>query len=130
MMTREEYMLRKHEIDEQMKQTRIAQHADTATVNEDYDLRLRDLSGAYRRQRQALYEERNAKQLEIEERYKDKRRALWNEDCELVRQWRQQLQVENTLPAGENGNRSVGTQGGLSNEHGGQGSLQQEGGAL
>ena len=51
MMTREEYMLQKQEIDELMKQTRIAEKKETAAVNEDYDLRLRDLSDAYRRQR-------------------------------------------------------------------------------
>lgn len=91
MMTREEYMLQKQEIDELMKQTRTAEKRETAAVNEDYDLRLRDLSDAYRRQRQALFEERDAKRLQIEGRYKDERRALWVKDCELVNQWRQQL---------------------------------------
>lgn len=98
MMTREEYMLQKQEIDELMKQTRIAEKKETAAVNEDYDLRLRDLSDAYRRQRQALFEERDAKRLQIEGRYKDERRALWVKDCELVNQWRSQLNIDEITP--------------------------------
>ena len=94
MMTREEYMLQKQEIDEQMKQTRTAEKKETAAVNDEYELRLRDLGDAYRKQRQALFEERDAKRLEIESRYKDERRALWVKDCELVSQWRLQLNKE------------------------------------
>lgn len=107
MMTREQYMLRKQEIDEQMKQTRTREKADTAALNEDYELRLRDLGNAYRRQRQKLFEERDARRLEIESQYKEQRRALWVEDCELVSQWRKQLISQ---PQQENENRSVGAQ--------------------
>lgn len=103
-ITREQYMLRKQEIDEQMKQTRKQEKADTAALNEDYDLRLHDLCDAYRRQRQKLFEERDAKRLEIESRYKDQRRALWVEDCQLVSQWRAQLNNgEITPPTTTNG---------------------------
>ena len=130
MMTREQYMLQKQEIEGQMKRTRIAEKRETAAINDEYELRLRDLSDAYRRQRKALFEERGQKRLEIENHYKDERRSLLVKDCELVSQWRAQLLPVNTLPAEENENRSVGTHGGLSNRHGGQGSLQQEGGGL
>lgn len=100
MMTREEYMLQKQEIDELMKKTRIAEHTEVAALNEDYELRLHDLADAYRRQRQALFEERDAKRLQIEGRYKDERRALWVKDCELVARWRSQLNIgEIGLPA-------------------------------
>lgn len=101
MMTREEYMLQKQEIDELMKQTRIAEKKETAAVNDDYDLRLRDLGDAYRRQRQALFGERDQQRLQIENRYKDERRALWVKDCELVARWRSQLNIgEITPPTG------------------------------
>ena len=98
MMTREQYMLLKQEIDEQMKQTRIAEKRETAAVNDEYELRLRDLGDAYRRKRQALFDERDQKRLEIENRYKDERRALWVKDCELVSQWRSQLNIGEITP--------------------------------
>lgn len=98
MMTREEYMLQKQEIDELMKQTRIAEKRETAAVNDEYELRLQDLADAYRRQRQALFEERDAKRLQIGGRYKDERRALWVKDCELVSQWRSQLNIGEITP--------------------------------
>lgn len=93
MMTREQYMLLKHEIDERMAQTRKQEKAETAEVNDEYELRLHDLGEAYRKQRQALFAERDARRQEISERYKDERRALWAEDCELVGQWRRQLNI-------------------------------------
>lgn len=103
MMTREEYMLQKQEIDEQMKQTRTAEKKETAAVNDDYELRMRDLADAYRRQRQALFEERDQKRTEIESRYKDERRALWVKDCELVSRWRSQLVNGEVTPPSDGG---------------------------
>ena len=93
MMTREQYMLLKHEIDERMAQTHAAQHDETAALSLEYERRIGELCSAYHRQRQALCDERTAKRREIENRYKDERRALWAEDCELVSQWRSQLNM-------------------------------------
>ena len=44
MMTREQFILQKQEIEEQMRQTRVAEKKDMAAVNREYELRLRDLS--------------------------------------------------------------------------------------
>lgn len=115
MITREEYMLKKLEIEEKMKKSRTDQHNEIAAVNEEFGLRLRDLSDAYRRQRNALFEERDAKRLEIEGKFKDQRRDLWIEDCVLVSQWRSQLkEVELTPPT--NGGEQPEEEGGRNGE--------------
>lgn len=94
MMTREQYILRKQEIEERMKESRRAQHNETAALNEKFEQALRDVDDERRRKRQALFDERNNLRLEIEGRYKDVRRALWTEDVQLVAQWREGLLQE------------------------------------
>lgn len=110
MMTREEYILKKYEIDYQMKKTRISEHTEKAALNENYELCLRDLKDSYHRKRQALLEERDAKRMEISDRFKDQRRALWTEDCELVSRWRSQLDNVELTPSdgGERTNEKGG----------------------
>ena len=93
-MTRMEYITRKAAIDEQMKQSRRAQHNETAALNDRFEEMLRNVDEERRRKRQALFDERDNLRLEIEGRYKDVRRALWAEDVQLVEEWRAGLRQE------------------------------------
>ncbi len=88
MMTREDYIMRKQDIEEQMKQSRRNQHNELAILNEEIEDRLRDTADEYRRKRQAIFDEREEKRMEIDSRYKDVRRKLWAEDVQLVAEWR------------------------------------------
>ncbi|MBQ7987357.1 MAG: hypothetical protein IJ253_02450 [Bacteroidaceae bacterium] len=106
MMTREQFILQKQEIEEQMRQTRVAEKKDLAAVNNEYELRLRDLYDDYRKQRQACLEARGWSRLKVENHYKDQRRKLWVKDCELVSRWRAQLnnvKDETSPPAEDRG---------------------------
>ena len=98
-MTRETYLARKVDLENRMHQTRIDESAKKKVLNLEYEDRLQDLLISYRRQRQALMEERDMKRIEIENAYKTKRRELWAEDCDLVTAWRANLS-EITPPTG------------------------------
>lgn len=88
MMTREQYIMRKADIEAQMKQTRRDEQNEVKAVNEQYELRLQDENNEHRRRRQAIFDERDAARLEVESHYKDLRRALWSQDVQLVEEWR------------------------------------------
>lgn len=91
MMTNEDYMTARQSIDDRMRQLRLAQHAEVAAINTDYDERMMDLAEAYRHQRRKLYQERVRKCQDVTDAYKARRRALWAEERDLVSQWRSQL---------------------------------------
>ena len=94
MMTREQYIMRKADIEAAMKQSRRDQHNELAALNEQYELRLRDETDEHRRRRQAIFDERDAARLEIEGKYKDVRRELWTQDVQLVEEWRKGLRQD------------------------------------
>ena len=98
-MTRETYIAKKTDLESRMHQTRIDESEKKKALNLEYEDRLQDLLISYRRQRQALMEERDMKRTEVENEYKGRRRALWAEDCELVSAWRNQFS-EITPPSG------------------------------
>jgi hypothetical protein len=98
-MTRETYIAKKVDLESRMHQTRIDESEKKKALNLEYEDRLQDLLISYRRQRQALMEERDMKRVEIENAYKTKRRELWAEDCDLVTAWRAHLS-EITPPTG------------------------------
>jgi len=103
MLTREEYIMRKNELEDAMRQSRKDQSRILAALNDEYELKLRDASDEYRRKRQAIFDERDAKRLEIDGHYKSIRRDLWSQDVELVSEWRAGLSV--MTPACSDGER-------------------------
>lgn len=88
MISREQYIMRKNEIEEAMRQSRREQGRALSALNEQYELMLRDAQDEYRRRRQAIFDERDAKRLEIDGHFKDIRRDLWSQDVALVSEWR------------------------------------------
>ena len=101
-MTREEYMMKKTDIDTRMHQTRIDERNAIKAMTLQFEDRLQDEQLKFRKLRDSIMEERDMKRVEIENEYKQRRRELWAEDCELVDQWRRQLgDMFITPPSGE-----------------------------
>ena len=101
MMTREEYIRRKADIEAAMGQSRRDQHHELAALNEQYELRLREEGDEHRRRRQAIFDERDAARQEIEEKYKDVRRDLWSQDAQLIEEWRKGLRRDEVTVGGQ-----------------------------
>ena len=97
-MTREEYMMKKTDIDTRMHQTRIDERNAIKAMTLQFEDRLQDEQLKFRKLRDSIMEERDMKRVEIENEYKQRRRELWAEDCELVDQWRAQLGDMNFTP--------------------------------
>lgn len=89
-MTREEFILQKQEIEEQMMQSRLDEHNAIAKINEKFEERLRILADDYRKCRETIFEERDFARREKKNEYKNKRTELFLKDCELIDQWRAQ----------------------------------------
>lgn len=90
-LTREEYMMKKVDIENRMHQTRVDEAAAKKDVNLHYEDLMQDELARYRQRRQQLMDERELKRTEVANQYKQRRREIWAEDCELVAQWRSQL---------------------------------------
>ena len=97
-MTREEYLQQREAHDIAMHETKIREREAIRSINVHYDDRIRELEHQFRKDRDALLLERDAKKDEVTEKFKDERRRIWMEDCEMVSAWRAQLISENTPP--------------------------------
>lgn len=91
-MTRDEFIDQRRINDELMHATRLEERKALAQVNLKYEDKFRDLEREFRRKRDQLFEERDAKKEEVSAMYKDKRRDIWSKDCVLVSEWRAQLE--------------------------------------
>lgn len=91
MITREEYIMRKNEIEESISQSRRDQHRELVALNDKFEMRLQDERNEYRRRIQVIYDERAAARLEIDNKHKRLRRELWEQDSLLVAEWRNNL---------------------------------------
>ena len=90
-MTREDFMMKKTDIETRMHQTRIDERNAIKAMTLQFEDRLQDEQLKFRKLRNSIMEERDMKRVEIENEYKQRRRELWAEDCELVDLWRAQL---------------------------------------
>lgn len=97
-MTREDFMMKKADIETRMHQTRIDERNAIKAMTLQFEDRLQDEQLKFRKLRNSIMEERDMKRVEIENEYKQRRRELWSEDCELVDQWRAQLGDMNFIP--------------------------------
>ena len=97
-MTREDFMMKKTDIETRMHQTRIDERNAIKAMTLQFEDRLQDEQLKFRKQRNSIMEERDMKRVEIENEYKQRRRELWAEDCELVDLWRAQLGDINFTP--------------------------------
>ena len=73
-MTREEYMMKKTDIDTRMHQTRIDERNAIKAMTLQFEDRLQDEQLKFRKLRDSIMEERDMKRVEIENEYKQRRR--------------------------------------------------------
>lgn len=90
-ITREEYLQQRRNNDVRMHETKVKEREAVRNLMLHYNDLLRDNEQEYRRKRDALRAERDAKREDIENMFKDERRQIWEEDTELVTRWRAQL---------------------------------------
>lgn len=90
-ITREEYMQQRRDNDMRMHNSKLKEHEAIKQVNIHYEDLLRDNEQEFRRRRDALRAERDAKKEEVSDMYKDERRKIWEEDNDLVSRWRSQI---------------------------------------
>ena len=92
--TLEEYLRAARELGEQMRQSRSKERETAVQLRLAYDSKLSALQENYRRERDAIMVERDAKRDELEEKFRARRSELLAQDCELVAAWRRQLEEE------------------------------------
>ena len=90
-ITREQYMLQRRDNDVRMHNNKVKEREALRQVSNHYEDLLRDNEMEFRRKRDALRAERDAKKEEISDMYKEERRRIWEDDSMLVSQWRSQL---------------------------------------
>lgn len=107
-ITREEYMQQRRDNDVRMHDSKMKEREALKQVTLHYEDILRDNEQEFRRKRDELRAERDAKKEEIMDMYKDERRQIWEEDNDLVTRWRSQLNTEFTPPICGDGQHKVG----------------------
>ena len=90
-ITREEYMRQRRDNDARMHNNKVKEREALRQVSNRYEDLLRDNKMEFRRKRDELRAERDAKREEISDKYKEERRRIWEEDSDLVTRWRSQL---------------------------------------
>ena len=90
-ITREEYMRQRRDNDARMHNNKVKEREALRQVSNHYEDLLRDNEMEFRRKRDELRAERDAKKEEISDMYKEERRRIWEEDSDLVTRWRSQL---------------------------------------
>lgn len=90
-ITREQYMLQRRDNDVRMHNNKVKEREALRQVSNHYEDLLRDNEMEFRRKRDELRAERDAKKEEISDMYKEERRRIWEDDSMLVSQWRSQL---------------------------------------
>lgn len=90
-ITREEYMQQRRDNDVRMHNNKVKEREALKQVTLHYEDILRDNEMEYRRRRNEIMAERDAKKEEIKDMYKDERRQIWEEDTKLIDMWRSQV---------------------------------------
>lgn len=90
-LTFEEYRDRKVELEEAMHQTKVDEKKAMQDINLHYEDLLKDCEIDFRKKRNSIREERDAKKLEVSKMFKEKRREIYTQDCKLIIKWKSQM---------------------------------------
>lgn len=90
-LTFEEYRTKKVEFEEAMHQSKVEEKKAMQDINLHYEDLLKDCEIDFRKKRNAIREEREAKKLEVSKMFKDKRRDIYTQECKLIIQWKSQM---------------------------------------
>ena len=93
-MTREEFMLRKEEIQDLMKETRTREARECEEIDDMQIRQIHLMKEQYDAQRERLKKECRDRCDKIRAKYRKERQRLFLQDMELVAAWRNQLGKE------------------------------------
>ena len=91
MMTYEEFMNKKKELEAQMRQLKFDEGEARESLMRRYTDAFDNLREEMKKRREQLFIERSHDLLLLQEEYKARRTELWAKDTKLVLQWRSQL---------------------------------------
>lgn len=91
MMTYEEFMNKKMEIEAQMRKLKFDEGEARESLMRRYTDAFDNLREEMKKRREQLFIERSHDLLLLQEEFKTRRTELWTKDTKLVLQWRSQL---------------------------------------
>lgn len=91
MMTYEEFMNKKMEIEAQMRKLKFDEGEARESLMRRYTDAFDELREEMKKHREQLFIERSHDLLLLQEEFKTRRTELWKKDTKLVLQWRSQL---------------------------------------
>ena len=91
MMTYEEFMNKKMEIEAQMRKLKFDEGEARESLMRRYTDAFDELREEMKKRREQLFIERSHDLLLLQEEFKTRRTELWKKDTKLVLQWRSQL---------------------------------------
>lgn len=91
MMTYEEFMNKKMEIEAQMRKLKFDEGEARESLMRRYTDAFDNLREEMKKRREQLFIERSHDLLLLQEEFKTRRTELWKKDTKLVLQWRSQL---------------------------------------
>lgn len=91
MMTYEEFMNKKMEIEAQMRKLKFDEGEARESLMRRYTDAFDNLREEMKKRREQLFTKRSLDLLLLQEEFKTRRTELWMEDTKLVLQWRSQL---------------------------------------
>ena len=91
MMTYEEFMNKKMDIEAQMRKLKFDEGEARESLMRRYTDAFDNLREEMKKRREQLFIERSHDLLLLQEEFKTRRTELWKKDTKLVLQWRSQL---------------------------------------
>jgi hypothetical protein len=91
MMTYEEFMNKKMDIEAQMRKLKFDEGEARESLMRRYTDAFDELREEMKKRREQLFIERSHDLLLLQEEFKTRRTELWTKDTKLVLQWRSQL---------------------------------------
>ena len=91
MMTYEEFMNKKMEIEAKMRKLKFDEGEARESLMRRYTDAFDELREEMKKRREQLFIERSHDLLLLQEEFKTRRTELWKKDTKLVLQWRSQL---------------------------------------
>lgn len=94
MMTYEDFMNKKMNIEAQMRQLKFDEGEAMEKLQREYSDLVDELREEMKKRREQLFNAKSRAVQRLKEDFKAKRTELWMEDTKLVVQWRSQLNLE------------------------------------
>lgn len=100
MMTREEYMSARNAIERQMMESKSEERKAISMVTDEYEVKLHRHYEEYQKQRRAIFIERDEMRDKVHAKYRDRRCKLYQQENDLIEQWRNQQKEASEIEEG------------------------------